>query len=100
MSYRVQLIEERTPGEDGTHWLAVHPDLPGCHALGREQEDALAALDEARETWLRIAQRQGGRIPPEPELPQVSVLYLYDPTRAQGVATRDPAPMVKIGQPA
>ncbi len=69
-------------------------------ALGREQEEALAALDEARDTWLRIAERQGGTIPPEPELPQVLVMYLYDPSRPEGIATKDPVPLVSIGEPA
>ena len=80
--------------------MAVHPDLLGCHAIGRVQADALAELAEARDTWLRIARQHGGRIPPEPDLPQVTVLYLYDPGRPEGVASKDPVPVVRIGEPA
>lgn len=85
MRYRIHLIEEETPG-GGTHWLAVHPDLVGCHGLGRTQEEALAELQQARDTWLRVAREQDGKIPPEDEFESISVRYLYRPGYEEGEA--------------
>jgi predicted RNase H-like HicB family nuclease len=91
MEYDVQLIEEESPGR-GTHWLAVHPVLLGCHGIGDTQEDALADLAKARDLWLEIIGREGGRIPKPKEFPVLFVTYL----RLQGAAptetARDPAP--------
>ena len=87
MSYRIFLIEEHSP-DGGTHWLALHPDLPGCHAVGRTQQEAKEELAEARESWMRIADNHGGTVPPEQEFEDVKVLYLVTEHAAQGVPAR------------
>ena len=97
MSYSIYLLEEASPG-GGTHWLALHPDLVGCHAIGHTEEEALAELGEARDTWLRVTAAQGGTIPPEQSDPAITIQYLYQPGRAQGVASKEPVTTVRLGQ--
>ena len=95
MNYRVMLVEEVSPG-GGTHWLALHPDLPGCHAIGMTQQDAMDELVDARESWVRTAQRHGGTIPPEAESPLVVVKYLLKPKVAKGISARQQEKEVTI----
>ena len=95
MSYSTLLVEERSP-DGGTHWFAVHPDLVGCHAIGRDQDDALRALEEAGASWLRVARERGARVPPEGDLESVTVVYLPDPEKSVGLAGKDPVREVRI----
>lgn len=85
MSYAIRLVEERSPDGE-THWFAAHPALPGCHAIGRTQNEAITELNESRESWLRVAQENDGRIPAEDQLQIVQVEYLIDPPSADAVA--------------
>lgn len=78
MEYSIRMIEEESPDE-GTHWYADHPALQGCHAIAPSQGEALEELDEARESWLAVAARHGGEIPPEEEFPMTQVHYLRKP---------------------
>ena len=40
-----------------------HPDLPGCHTDGRDFEEAIERLADARELWLEVAEERGMNIP-------------------------------------
>lgn len=77
--YRTVLIEEPRASGDST-WLAHHPDLPGCNAAAKEQEDALSGLDAAREAWLASAEKHGMPIPPPMDDPLIQVIYSANPT--------------------
>jgi predicted RNase H-like HicB family nuclease len=48
--------------EDGGY-IADIPDLDACSAFGSTPEQALAALEEAREAWLEAARAAGKSIP-------------------------------------
>jgi len=51
------------PEEDG--WSATIPDLPGCLAVGDTIQEALALLDDAKQSW--ISASIGHHLPiPEP----------------------------------
>ena len=78
MEYSIRVMEEESP-DGGTHWYADHPALPGCHAIARSHTEALEALEEAQESWLALAARRGGEIPPEEECPMTQVHYLTKP---------------------
>lgn len=49
--------------EDGGY-IADIPDLEACSAFGPTPEEAVAAVEEARETWLATARDEGRPIPP------------------------------------
>ena len=49
--------------EDGGY-IADIPDLTACSAFGATPEEALAALEEAKEAWLGAAREAGKPIPP------------------------------------
>ncbi len=48
--------------EDGGY-LADIPDLEACSGFGRTPEEAVAALQHAREAWLATARDDGRPIP-------------------------------------
>lgn len=48
--------------EDGGY-IADIPDLEACSAFGATPEEALAAVEEAREAWLGAAREEGRSIP-------------------------------------
>jgi len=50
--------------EDGGY-IADIPDLVACSAFGSTQQEALAAVERAKEAWLAAA-REVGRAIPEP----------------------------------
>jgi predicted RNase H-like HicB family nuclease len=50
--------------EDGGY-IADIPDLEACSALGVTPEEAVAAVEQAKEAWLAAA-REAGRPIPEP----------------------------------
>jgi len=54
-----------TPQPEGGY-VAEHPDLPGCAAVGDDPEEAMAELHEARELWLEARQEAGLEEEPEP----------------------------------
>ena len=47
-----------TPEPDGG-FVAEHPDLPGCVAVGDTPAEAMAELDKARALWLEARKEQG-----------------------------------------
>jgi predicted RNase H-like HicB family nuclease len=44
-------------------FVAVAPDLPGCSAFGKTQQEAIAELQDAIEAWIKAAQSAGNPIP-------------------------------------
>lgn len=78
-NYDIFLFEGRL--RDGSVvWTAVHPDLHGCNATGRAQEDAVAGLAKSRKAWLMLNE-QLNEEPPEPNAhPAISIIYLVQPT--------------------
>lgn len=38
--------------ENGSYWIAEHPDLPGCKTNGKTKEEALINLDDAKKSWI------------------------------------------------
>ena len=66
MSYRIRVVQEFMP-EIGEVWTASHPELLGCHAVGRTLREACDGLNEARPQWIEGQLSRGGTILPEPE---------------------------------
>ncbi len=64
MSHKVRNVQEFMQGREV--WTASHPDLPGCHAIGRTHDEALSNLAEACVEWLARAKTRGVTVPPEP----------------------------------
>jgi len=77
--YRTVLIEEPRASGDST-WLALHPDLPGCNAAAKEQEDALTGLNAARDAWLATAHKHRLPVPSPMDDPLIQVVYAANPT--------------------
>ncbi len=44
-------------------YIAVVPDLPGCSAFGKTEEEALKEIKIAQELWLKTAKKEGRKIP-------------------------------------
>ena len=38
--------------ENGSYWIAEHPDLPGCKTHGETKEQAILNLDDAKTGWI------------------------------------------------
>jgi antitoxin HicB len=54
-----------TPEADG--WGATIPDLPGCVGAGDTISEALAMLDDAKQSWIEASLQRGLPIPePQP----------------------------------
>lgn len=49
-------------GKAGAYGV-VFPDLPGCTAMGRTMEEALASAAEALRDWVEITEEGKGKIP-------------------------------------
>lgn len=49
--------------EDDCGYIATAPDLPGCSAFGRTQQEALAELAPAIKAWIEAARSAGNPIP-------------------------------------
>ena len=49
--------------EDGCYLVDI-PDLEACSAFGKTPEEAVAAVNEAKEAWLAAAREDGRPIPP------------------------------------
>ena len=62
IQYATRLVEQLAT--DGTvTWYADHPALPGCHAVGPSQEEALLRLDQARDAWIAVSNQLGDEVP-------------------------------------
>lgn len=76
VGYPIHLVEE--VGTDGSrHWLALHPDLPGCNATGSTQAEAVDNLEKSRDAWLSAAAARGMQAP-SPSAYAVSIEYARD----------------------
>jgi predicted RNase H-like HicB family nuclease len=51
--------------EEDAAYVADIPDLEACSALGSTAEEALTEVEQAKRTWLAVAQ-EDGRLIPEP----------------------------------
>lgn len=51
------------PGDDGTAWGVVVPDLPGCFSAGDTMDEALSNAQEAISLWVDEVLDQGGDVP-------------------------------------
>ncbi len=58
LKYPVQLVEQ----EQGGYFVFI-PDLPGCMSQGETTEEALGAIEEARQLWLEEACASGLDVP-------------------------------------
>lgn len=78
------------PGNEGTSFGVVVPDLPGCFSAGDTLDEALLNTEEAVELWIEAALDQGASIP----APSTLERWATDPDYAGwifGVVTLDPA---------
>lgn len=57
-------------GEKGAYGVVV-PDLPGCTAMGRTIEEALANTSEAMRDWVEVTEENGGMAPAPRETEEV-----------------------------
>ena len=51
--------------EEDEGYIAVAPDLPGCSAWGRTEQEAVLELHDARDAWI-LACNKAGEAVPEP----------------------------------
>lgn len=49
--------------EEDEGYIVVVPELPGCSAFGRTEEEALEEVKVAMELWLETAEKEGREIP-------------------------------------
>jgi predicted RNase H-like HicB family nuclease len=49
--------------DDDNAFIAVAPDLPGCSAVGDTQQEAIAELQDAIESWIEAQRAVGNPIP-------------------------------------
>jgi predicted RNase H-like HicB family nuclease len=49
--------------EEDRGYAAIVPELPGCTASGKTEEEALKNIKEAIEKWLKTARKEGRCIP-------------------------------------
>jgi len=49
--------------EEDEGFIAIVPELPGCSAFGRTEEDALKEVKMAMQLWLETAKEIGREIP-------------------------------------
>lgn len=52
------------PGDEGTAFSVVVPDLPGCFSAGDSLDEAIAQAEEAIDAWIESALDQEQEIPP------------------------------------
>jgi predicted RNase H-like HicB family nuclease len=41
----------------------VFPDLPGCHAMGKTMDEAIANAGEALRDWIEVTEEEGRKVP-------------------------------------
>ncbi|HHY71176.1 MAG TPA: toxin-antitoxin system HicB family antitoxin [Thermoanaerobacterales bacterium] len=76
MPYRIKMypmVEENDQVEENEQieWVAEIPDLPGCVGCGDTPEEALAMVEDAKQSWIESALADGIAIP-EPKNPDNS----------------------------
>jgi len=76
--YDVLLAEGKLP--DGSIcWTAQHPQLPGCNATGRNEDEALENLAKSREAWLKVAADLTEDVPNGSDHPVFTTMFLPVP---------------------
>lgn len=69
-NYRASVFQDNYPdGSPG--YVASHPELDGCIAVGSTPQEALAELEKARESYIRALVKAGVEVPtpaPAPEM--------------------------------
>lgn len=63
MGLRYPVVLQPLSEEEGGGWLAQIPDLPGCVSDGETPEEALRAVEEAQDAWLKVARARRVRVP-------------------------------------
>lgn len=86
--YAVVVLEELQPDERSL-WTAFHPQLPGCHAVGRNEEEARENLEPSRRAWLDTATLHKMRVPDPSPQPSITIQYALrrKSQKAQGAST-------------
>lgn len=72
LSYRIQIEADECGGEPC--FVARHPELRGCMADGRTEEEAIINLNQVREEFIQVLLDADAEIPVP--APQVSVIGL------------------------
>ncbi|NJM36108.1 MAG: type II toxin-antitoxin system HicB family antitoxin [Rhodomicrobium sp.] len=49
--------------DDGSGWIAIVPDLPGCYADGATAMEALESVSSAIRAWIATAEKHGRSVP-------------------------------------
>ena len=49
--------------DEDNGYMAVVPELPGCSAFGKTEEDTLQEIKTAIQLWLETAKKEGREIP-------------------------------------
>ena len=61
--------------EEDEGYIVVVPELPGCSAFGRTEEEALEEVKVAMELWLETARKEGRKIPQPQGKELLSIFY-------------------------
>ena len=61
--------------EEDEGYIAVVPELPGCSAFGKTEEEALREIKIAIELWLETAKKEGREIPKPHGKELLNLLY-------------------------
>jgi predicted RNase H-like HicB family nuclease len=70
--------------EEDEGYIAVVPELPGCSAFGKSEEEALEEVKIAIDLWLETAKGEGREIP-KPYGKELLKKF-YEKTTASGTA--------------
>jgi predicted RNase H-like HicB family nuclease len=49
--------------EEDKGYIAIVPELSGCSAFGKTEEEALEEIKIAMELWLETAEKEGKKLP-------------------------------------
>jgi predicted RNase H-like HicB family nuclease len=63
MRFRPMYAIEIFYSEEDNGYIAVVPELPGCSAFGKNEEEALMEVKIAMSLWLETAKQIGREIP-------------------------------------
>jgi predicted RNase H-like HicB family nuclease len=80
-SYGVVVREELRSATESV-WTADHPQLSGCVATGRTEDEAVENLAKSRDAWLSWARAHSVPIPAPSETVSVTVIYAPRPASA------------------
>lgn len=85
--YQLRLVQERTDAAD--IWTASHPELLGCHAIGRSPGEAVNELDAVREEWISRARLKGEQILKPSDQPTWELILATDHTIIEAARAQD-----------